>query len=147
MQNIRHKSCLIVYTTTQEKFVIFTCSSYFKLSWNTTALSQSNCRNFSCSNIIHLKLRVSTLTTRRFFSCATFAVFAGRCFWSAASLRSHSSQISRKLAWKRLLRRLVGRRPKPRAAKPNHLLTPGYFRVSRNVIGSALSKPWLSGKD
>ena len=31
-------------------FVIFTCR-YFKLSWSTTALSQSDCRNFSCSSI------------------------------------------------------------------------------------------------
>ena len=31
-------------------FVIFTCR-YFKLSWNTTALSQSDYRNFSCSSI------------------------------------------------------------------------------------------------
>ena len=30
--------------------VIFTCR-YFKLSWNTSALSQSNCRNFSGSSI------------------------------------------------------------------------------------------------
>ena len=29
---------LIVYTTTLQSFVIFTCS-YFKLSWNTTALT------------------------------------------------------------------------------------------------------------
>ena len=43
---------LFVYTTTLKRFVIFTCS-YFKLSWNTTALSQSNCRNFSCSSIRH----------------------------------------------------------------------------------------------
>ena len=28
--------------------IIFTCR-YFKLSWNTTAPSQSNCKNFSCS--------------------------------------------------------------------------------------------------
>ena len=41
---------LFVYTTTRNSFVIFTCR-YFKLSWNTTALSQSNCRNFSCSSI------------------------------------------------------------------------------------------------
>ena len=41
---------LFAYTTTHEKFVLFTCR-YFKLSWNTTALSQSNCRNFSCSSI------------------------------------------------------------------------------------------------
>ena len=41
---------LFVYTTTHKRFVIFTCT-YFKLSWNTTSLSQSNCRNFSCSSI------------------------------------------------------------------------------------------------
>jgi len=42
---------LFVYTTTRKSFVIFACR-YFKLSWNTTAVSQSNCRNFSCSSII-----------------------------------------------------------------------------------------------
>ena len=41
---------LFVYTTTHKRFVIFTCR-YFKLSWNTPALSQSNCRNFSRSSI------------------------------------------------------------------------------------------------
>ena len=41
---------LIVYTTTCRRFVIFACR-YFKLSWNTTALSQSNYRNFSWSSI------------------------------------------------------------------------------------------------
>ena len=44
---------LFVYTTTRKGFVIFTCR-YFKLSWNTTALSQSNCRNFSFSGKKHL---------------------------------------------------------------------------------------------
>ena len=42
---------LFVYATTSERFVIFTCR-YFKFSWNTTALSQSNCRNFTCSSIM-----------------------------------------------------------------------------------------------
>ena len=41
---------LFVYTTTRKSFVIFTFRC-FKLSWNTTALSQSNCRNFSSSSI------------------------------------------------------------------------------------------------
>ena len=42
---------LFVYTTPAKgASVIFTCR-YFKLSWNTTALSQSNCRNFSSSSI------------------------------------------------------------------------------------------------
>ena len=41
---------LFVYTTSRKRFVIFTCR-YFKLSWNATALSQSNCSNFSCSSI------------------------------------------------------------------------------------------------
>ena len=40
---------LFVYTTTHKRFLIFTCR-YFKLSWNTTALSPSNCRNFPCSS-------------------------------------------------------------------------------------------------
>ena len=38
---------LFVYTTTGKRFVIFTCK-YFELS---IPLSQSNCRNFSCSSI------------------------------------------------------------------------------------------------
>ena len=42
---------LFVYITTRKRFVIFTCR-YFKLSWNTNVLSQSNCRNFSCSSRI-----------------------------------------------------------------------------------------------
>ena len=62
---------LFVYTTTCKRFVIFTCR-YFKLSWNTNALSQSNCRNFSCSSIttkiLFTKLIViSILSWKRFF--------------------------------------------------------------------------------
>ena len=45
---------LFVYSTTGKRFVIFTCR-HFKLSWNTTALSESNCRNFSCSSITQQK--------------------------------------------------------------------------------------------
>ena len=72
---------LFVYTTTRKRFVIFTCR-YFKLSWNTTALSQSNCRNFSCSSIIwlidyHFKCssvydRGSDLTTHLFYLVSSF---------------------------------------------------------------------------
>ena len=39
--------CLYYYP---QRFVILICR-YFKLRWNTNALSQSNCRNFSCSSI------------------------------------------------------------------------------------------------
>ena len=39
--------CLYYY---RKRFAIFTCR-YSKLSWNTTSLSQSNCRNFSRSSI------------------------------------------------------------------------------------------------
>ena len=49
---------LFVYTTTHKRFVIFTCR-YFKLRWNTTALSQSNCRNFPRSSITYLILVTS----------------------------------------------------------------------------------------
>ena len=45
---------LFVYTTTRKGFVVFTCR-YFKLSRNTTALSQSNCRNFLYSSISGVK--------------------------------------------------------------------------------------------
>ena len=51
---------LFVYTTSCKRFVIFTCR-YFKLSWNTTALSQSNCRNFSCSSIIDFIYSISCI--------------------------------------------------------------------------------------
>ena len=54
---------LFVYTTTSKRFVIFTCR-HFKSSWNTTALSQSNYRNLSCSSIItdiyQVSLRAAT---------------------------------------------------------------------------------------
>ena len=46
-----HAIINFVYTNARKRFVIFTCG-YFKLSLNTTALSQSNCSNFSCSRII-----------------------------------------------------------------------------------------------
>ena len=46
---------LFVYTTTR-RFVIFTCR-YFKLSWKTNALSQSNCRNFLCCSIRYFVFR------------------------------------------------------------------------------------------
>ena len=31
---------------------VYTATRYFKFSKNTTAVSQSNCRNFSCSSVI-----------------------------------------------------------------------------------------------
>ena len=44
---------LFVHTTTRKRLVIFTCR-YFKKAENTytTALDQSNCRNFSCRSIM-----------------------------------------------------------------------------------------------
>ena len=61
MPNITYKSCYhyFVYNTTCKWFVILTFR-YFKLSWNTTVLSQSNCRNFSCSSIIADKTNIQT---------------------------------------------------------------------------------------
>ena len=47
---------LFVYTITRKRFVIFTCR-YFRLSSNTTVLSQSNCRNFS------IKIKDKKITT------------------------------------------------------------------------------------
>ena len=62
---------LFVYTTPRKSFVILTCR-YFKLSRNTTALSQSNCRNFSCSRIkivqdnerIYFEFRINANVTK-----------------------------------------------------------------------------------
>ena len=50
-RNFTYKSCYYLFMlATRKSFVIFTCTN-FKLSWNTTDLSQSNCRNFSCIGI------------------------------------------------------------------------------------------------
>ena len=66
---------LFVYTTTHKRFVIFTCG-YFKLSWNTTALSQSNCRNFSCRRITveHHLLATPFLLSKTTFWSLQFTV-------------------------------------------------------------------------
>ena len=50
--------CLYYYP---QKVVIFTCR-YFRLSWNTTALSQSNIRNLSCSSITKINTYFSKIT-------------------------------------------------------------------------------------
>ena len=73
MPNITYKSCyFFVYTTTRKRFVIFTCR-YFKWSWNTTALSQSDCRNFSCSSIIDIFTRwLHTSKVRGYFLVVLF---------------------------------------------------------------------------
>ena len=66
---------LIVYTTALRRFVIFTCR-YFKLSWNTTALSQSNCRNFSFSSIIfEVSCHTHPTRAKRFTEMCLFSIF------------------------------------------------------------------------
>ena len=74
-------SCLYYYT---KRFIIFT-RRYFKLSWNTTALSQSNCRNFSCSSINRLKGRNNMCRHLNFnsFNSMTWG-------WIGTSAASHS---------------------------------------------------------
>ena len=56
----RTNHAIICWYYYPQRFVNFT-SRYFKLSWNTTALSQSNCRNFSCSSIMFGTPTLSTL--------------------------------------------------------------------------------------
>ena len=64
---------LFVYTTTPKRFVIFTCRS-FKLSWNITALSQSDSRNFPWGSItdviqkIEKMLNNTHITTQKWIS-------------------------------------------------------------------------------
>ena len=74
---------LFVYTTTRKRFVIFKCR-YFKLlvSWNTSALSQSNCRNFSCSSIrlwIEKIHTVSSLQSWRILKREQWYHFQDKC--------------------------------------------------------------------
>ena len=61
---------LLVYTTTHKRFVLFTCR-YFKLSGNTTALSQSNCRIFSCSS----------MNEEPFFCARSRPYLTSACLW------------------------------------------------------------------
>ena len=62
-----------------KSFVIFT-HRYFKLSWNATTLSRSNCRNFSCSSI---KLKGHDLRHEYLIKCAYFdkMLFRTVCFY------------------------------------------------------------------
>ena len=91
---------LFVYTTTRKRFVTFTCR-YFKLSWNTTALSQSNCRIFSCSGIISEN------------SCTLPGANAQYVLWMYNSFRKlifqfKANDLYRKYWWRLL--RYVGKR-------------------------------------
>ena len=59
MPNITQQIMLLfVYSTTRERFEIFTCG-YLKWSWNTTALSQPNCR------ISHVVVQSDLFTLKR----------------------------------------------------------------------------------
>ena len=60
----RTNLAIIFYTTTRKRFLIFTCR-YFKLSWNTTALSLSNRKNFSCIIIIVVVKNKNLLLTTK----------------------------------------------------------------------------------
>ena len=55
MPNITYNHPIICLYYYPQRFLIFKCR-YFKLSWNTAALSQSKFRNFSCSSINSLML-------------------------------------------------------------------------------------------
>ena len=54
MPNITKNHAIICLYYYPRRFVIFACR-YFKLRWNTTALGQSNWRNYSCSSIKVIK--------------------------------------------------------------------------------------------
>ena len=81
MPNIMYKPCYYLFnTTTGNSFVIFTCR-YFKLSWNTTALSQPNCRNFSCSIIMNDNtMKQSTGTAMVVIALISFRIYSWSYF-------------------------------------------------------------------
>ena len=87
---------LFVYTTTHTRFVIFK-RRYSKLSWNTTALSQSNCKNFSCSSI------KAIIAAARIIQIALHDI-RGVCIRSSWS----SKRILRWLRWSGWAEQLVG---------------------------------------
>ena len=64
---------LFVYTSSRKSYLIFTCR-YFKLSWNPTALSQSNCRNFSCSSITFITSSQEKQETRILHHFCLFSI-------------------------------------------------------------------------
>ena len=70
---------------------IFTCR-YFKLSWNTTALSQSNCRNLSCSSIT-IVIVIATIT---------FSVLEGKIIKSTLSTKKTTTNLSF-VTWKNIM--------------------------------------------
>ena len=53
--NITYKSCYYMFILLPSEVLYFSHVGYFKLSWNTTALIQSNRRNFLCSSSIKAK--------------------------------------------------------------------------------------------
>ena len=63
--------CLYYYP---QKVVIFSCR-YFKLSWNTTALSQSNSRNFSWSSINFANENWIGITVGHLFNAGPLIIF------------------------------------------------------------------------
>ena len=63
---------LFVYSISHKRFIIFTCR-YFKISRNTTGLSQSNCRNFSCSSYL-----IRETSSCRYLSTFEFPFYAER---------------------------------------------------------------------
>ena len=90
--------CLYYYP---QKVVIFTCR-YFKLSWNTTALSQSNCRNFSCSSIKHYfnkHFTVSSLLCGRVISILrrVLSIFIPDWLWTKTLIFFYQWPVSHKM--------------------------------------------------
>ena len=98
---------LLVYTTTRKRFVIFTCR-YFKLSWNTTALSQSYCRNFLCSGIRYQRYGVKHLLYYTTISCIQ-RILHGKCWrtlcWRIRNRTSERSERVRFLIQKQRVRK------------------------------------------
>ena len=125
---------LFVYTTTSKRFVIFT-RRYFKLSWNTTALSQSNCRNFSCSSIRelmqqrrrwlrkrHLKSYVALLKIYRDYFISFNSSNVGNFFFLELNckrlyLSSGKEKESRRLVFTSSIKRGILRRSRAVTAK------------------------------
>ena len=79
--NITYKSCYYMFILLPSKVLYFSQVGYFKLSWNTTALVQSNRRNFLCSSI---KVKNKGNKTKEFW----------KHFFYQTSCRNHFQELT-----------------------------------------------------
>ena len=90
--SLTSRAIFCLYLNYPQKVVIFTCR-YFKLSWNTTALSQSNCRNFSCSSIKRFTFLAIICKTKYYSFVGDLSACGLYDLWCKSEQLSHTAAI------------------------------------------------------